>query len=57
MAMKFYTHDEMLDKHVGKKGTVARDNFDAEVEAALIGASIKEVERNAMPRNTHCPIG
>lgn len=55
--MKFYTHDEMLDKHVGKKGTAARDDFDAEVEAALIGASIKEVERNAMPRNTHCPIG
>lgn len=40
--MKFYTHDEMLDKHIGKKGTAAREIFDAEVEAALIGASIKE---------------
>lgn len=45
MVMKFYTHDEMLDKHVGIRGTSARDNFDAEVEAALIGASIKEVPK------------
>lgn len=43
--MKFYTHDEMLDKHIGKKGTAARDNFDAEVEAALIGASIREARK------------
>jgi len=43
--MKFYTHDEMLDKHIGKKGTSARDNFDADVEAALIGASIKEARK------------
>lgn len=43
--MRFYTHDEMLDKHIGKKGTLVRDNFDAEVEAALIGASIKEARK------------
>lgn len=43
--MKFYTHDEMLDKHIGRKGTAARDNFDAEVEAALIGASIREARK------------
>lgn len=43
--MKFYTHEEMLDKHVGKKGTVARANFEAEVEAALIGASIREARK------------
>lgn len=40
--MNFYTNEMMLDKHIGKKGTPARDNFDAEVEAALIGASIKD---------------
>lgn len=43
--MKFYTHDEMLDRHIGKKGTKARENFDAEVEAALIGASIREARK------------
>lgn len=40
--MKFYTLDEITDKHIGKIGTPERDAFDAEVEAALIGASIKE---------------
>ncbi|MDE5750687.1 MAG: helix-turn-helix domain-containing protein [Duncaniella sp.] len=43
--MKFYTHEEMLDRHIGKKGTFERDNFDAEVEAALIGATIKEARK------------
>ena len=39
--MKFYTLEEITDKHIGKIGTPERDAFDAEVEAALIGASIK----------------
>jgi DNA-binding XRE family transcriptional regulator len=43
--MKFYTHDEILDKHIGKKGSLARESFDAEVEAALIGASIKNARK------------
>ena len=43
--MKFYTHDEMLNKHIGPKGCIARETFDAEVESALIGASIKEARK------------
>ena len=43
--MKFYTHEEMLDKHVGVKGSPARVAFDADVEAALIGASIKNARK------------
>lgn len=43
--MKFYTIDEINDKHIGKKGTPERDAFEAEVEAALIGASIKEARK------------
>ena len=39
--MKFYNHDEMLDKYVRRKGTAIHDNFDAEVEVILINASIK----------------
>lgn len=35
----------MLDKHIGPKGSKARENFDAEVEATLIGASIKEARK------------
>lgn len=43
--MKFYSLDEMTDKHIGAHGTPAREAFDAEVEAALIGASIKEARK------------
>lgn len=46
MAMKFYTLEEMTDKHIGKRGTPARESFEAEVEAALIGASIKEARKS-----------
>lgn len=44
--MKFYTLDEMLDKHIGKKGTPEREEFDKEVDEALeeyyLGQSIKD---------------
>lgn len=30
--MEFRTHEEMLDRHIGKKGTPKRDEFDAMVE-------------------------
>lgn len=43
--MKFYTNDEMLDKYIGVKGTSKRESFDADVEAALIGASIKNARK------------
>lgn len=43
--MKFYTNDEMLDKYIGVKGTPERESFDADVEAALIGASIKDARK------------
>ncbi len=33
--MKFYTEDEMLDKHVGKKGTPHRDEFEDEFNTFL----------------------
>lgn len=45
MAMKFYTLEEMTDKHIGKRGTPERERFEAEVEAALIGESIKEARK------------
>lgn len=33
--MKFYTHEEMLDKHIGEKGTDNRESFDKEIEKEL----------------------
>lgn len=35
--MKLYTHDEMLDKAIGEKGTVERAKYDARMDAFLMG--------------------
>lgn len=35
--MKLYTHEEMLDRVVGKKGTQRRDAMEAELQSYLIG--------------------
>lgn len=42
---KWYTLDEITDKYIGVKGTPERESFDADVEAALIGASIKSARK------------
>ena len=39
--MKFYTEEEILDKHIGKKGTPKRDQFEADLNSFLIGEAIK----------------
>lgn len=33
--MKFLTHEEMLDKHIGKVGTPKRDDFDSKVKGVF----------------------
>lgn len=38
--MKFYTEEEILDKHIGKKGTPKRDQFEADLNSFLIGEAI-----------------
>lgn len=42
---EWYTLDELTDEIVGVKGTPERESFDADVEAALIGASIKNARK------------
>ncbi len=46
--MKLYTHEEMLDRVVGKKGTQRRDAMEAELQSYLIGEAIKQarMEKN-----------
>jgi|SRR5690606_1645415 len=50
MGNKFKTTslDEMIDKHIGKKGTEKREAFENELRLDLIGHAIKEArkERN-----------
>lgn len=47
--MKLHTHEEMLNTVIGKKGTVARNEFEArlkaEIEAYQIGEAIKQTRQ------------
>lgn len=40
--MKLYTHDEMMDSVIGKKGTPRRDKLDADLKTFLMGGSYQE---------------
>ena len=46
--MKLHSHEEMLDKVIGKKGTAARNDFEsrlkAEIDAYQIGEAAKAKE-------------
>ena len=46
--MKFYTEEEILDKHIGKKGTPKRDQFEADLNSFLIGEAIKQARQSKM---------
>ena len=52
--MKFYTEEEIIDKHIGKKGTLARDKFEEGLQSFLIGEAIKKARqsKNLTPRRT-----
>lgn len=40
--MQFYTQEQMVDKHVGAKGTPAREEYDEQVELMLVGEAIRK---------------
>lgn len=39
---KIYTEEEMLDKHIGKRGTEAREKFEDEFNTFLLGEALRE---------------
>jgi DNA-binding XRE family transcriptional regulator len=39
--MKTYSLEEMTDKHIGKIGTVARDEYEYELQMDILGKMIK----------------
>lgn len=43
--MQFYTQDQMVDKHVGVKGTKARAEYDEQVELMLVGEAIRKARQ------------
>ncbi len=40
--MKVYSHEEMLDKVLGVKGTAPRNKYEADMDNFLIGEAIKK---------------
>ena len=44
--MKFYTHEEMLDRVIGIQGTPERDEYDTEIHSFLIGEAIKHARQS-----------
>ena len=49
MAMKLYTHEELLDRDLGPIGTPKRDEFDQkvadEIHAYQVGEAIKQARK------------
>lgn len=43
---EFYTLDEVKDELIGKCGTNERDEYEAEIEAYLIGRHIREARKS-----------
>ena len=39
--MKLYTHEEILDRVIGTKGTPAREKYETDINNFLIGEAIK----------------
>jgi len=44
-AMKTYSLDEMIDKHIGKLGTPKREAFENELRLDLLGEAIKRARK------------
>ena len=44
-AMKTYGLDEMIDKHIGKRGTSKRESFEYELRLDLLGEAIKQARK------------
>ena len=44
--LKIYTHEEVLDSSIGKKGTPKREKFEFEVQMGVIGGMIKKARQN-----------
>ena len=45
-ALKTYSLEEMLDKHIGKLGTPKRETFENELRLDLLGKAIKQARKD-----------
>jgi DNA-binding XRE family transcriptional regulator len=40
---KYYTHDEVVDHYIGKRGTLGREQYEMELRLDLIGEMIRKI--------------
>lgn len=45
MEKEYYSLEELTDEFVGKRGESQREEFEKDVEAAMIGSTLKKVRR------------
>lgn len=45
-AIRFYTLEEIKDRHIGKVGTPRRDRYEAELQSSLVGEAIKRARKS-----------
>lgn len=43
--MRVYTLDEIKDRHIGKRGTLAREQYEFEVKLAHVGDAIRSLRK------------
>jgi len=43
--VKFYTLDDVKDKHIGKAGTPQREKYEAGLQSFLVGEAIKQARK------------
>ena len=43
--VKFYTFDEVKDKHIGKAGTPQREKYEAELQSFLVVEAIRKARK------------
>jgi DNA-binding XRE family transcriptional regulator len=41
----FVTHEDMLDKYIGKEGSLQREAYNMRIELALVGHKVKELRK------------
>lgn len=44
--VKFYTLEELKNKHIGEAGTPDRDKYEAELQSFLVGEAIKKARKS-----------
>ena len=51
--MKFYPLEELEDEFIGKVGTKKRDEYEADIQATLVGDAMKQIRKKKQMTQEH----